>query len=612
MGAIFVYAIKVAICLALLYLPFTLLMSRETFHAFNRKALLGIIAISLVIPCFNIPVWDNSIFDSLNQQKEAIIEIGMPQLMIEEAVQNVANTTETTENVPLTFSWINLIIIIYMTGVLACLVWKIIQMARLITFIPKGCLWTNKEDGINIYCHAGKVSPFSWMNNVVISEEDYENNPSIMLHEKAHISKHHSLDSILINLMEVFQWFNPCIWMLETSMNEIHEFEADESVLRSGITAKSYQLLLINKAVASSKYQFANGFNHSLLKNRINMMMKKESNKWSRAKVLYILPVAFIALACFATKAIQASAKAVEETEVLTSVSEVTNIDIQATETTREGEVQTVTEETESQEEEAVPQVAEKRTITGKVVDEAGKPISVLPVQVLDKESRIVKTAMTKEDGTFEMEVEGEDLRIRFSYIGYNNIELPLSKTEYNVTLKEVENPNAIIGDVNPNEQSGDGDEVFMIVEEMPEFEGGMAALMEYLAKNIKYPKIALSVYKQGRVVVRFVVGKDGSLSEVEPVMKELANQKEVVYYDENIIFNGPYKDLDLSTLSEEDYSKFIENPDNKTYLDNLAGKALCDEAVKTVKSMPKWKPGKQRGKEVRVQYTVPINFRLN
>ena len=103
--------------------------------------------------------------------------------------------------------------------------------------------------------------------------------------------------------------------------------------------------------------------------------------------------------------------------------------------------------------------------------------------------------------------------------------------------------------------------EIFTVVEEMPEFPGGMAKLAEYLAKNIKYPQLARESGIQGRVFINFVVENDGSVTNVK-VMRSL-------------------------------------------------GGGCDEEAVRVVKSMPKWKPGKQRGKPVRVSYNLPVNFKL-
>ena len=102
---------------------------------------------------------------------------------------------------------------------------------------------------------------------------------------------------------------------------------------------------------------------------------------------------------------------------------------------------------------------------------------------------------------------------------------------------------------------------VFDVVEEMPQFPGGQAALLEYLAKNIKYPVVAEENGVQGRVIVTFVVERDGSITDVKVV-----------------------KSVDPS---------------------------LDKEAARVVKSMPKWQPGKQNGSAVRVKYTVPVTFKL-
>ena len=103
---------------------------------------------------------------------------------------------------------------------------------------------------------------------------------------------------------------------------------------------------------------------------------------------------------------------------------------------------------------------------------------------------------------------------------------------------------------------------VFVVVESMPEFPGGQQALFKYLSENVKYPVIAQENGIQGRVICQFVVNKDGSIVDVE------------------VVRSGGDPSLDK-------------------------------EAVRVIKTMPKWKPGKQRGKPVRVKYTVPVNFKL-
>ena len=283
MSAIFIYAIKSAICLALLYLPYTLLMRRDTFYSFNRIVLMGIVLLALVLPALDLPVFDNGILSGISGKGRAIIEIGMPQAVIEGTGQHVAQPNPVDVSQEWSVLLVQMLLLIYIIGVGVCFVWKLISLIRLMRFIPAGSIWKEQKDGVTIYCHLGEASPCSWMNKIVISEDDYNNNPSVMIHEKAHCHKGHSWDTLLVSLVEVFMWFNPCIWMLDHSLQEVHEYEADDEVLRQGVTAKNYQMLLIEKAISTSSYTFANGFNHSLLKKRITMMMKKKSNKWLSA-----------------------------------------------------------------------------------------------------------------------------------------------------------------------------------------------------------------------------------------------------------------------------------------------------------------------------------------
>lgn len=105
-------------------------------------------------------------------------------------------------------------------------------------------------------------------------------------------------------------------------------------------------------------------------------------------------------------------------------------------------------------------------------------------------------------------------------------------------------------------------EEIFMVVEDDPEFPGGLDALAQYLAKNIQYPDLARQNNITGRVFVTFVVEKDGSVGQVK-VLRDI-------------------------------------------------GGGCGAEAMRVVKSMPKWKPGKQRGKPVRTQFNLPVNFDLN
>ena len=283
------YAIKSAIFLSIMYIPYMLILKKESFFHFNRILLVSIMLLSLILPLCDF----HSLSIENNPIQHGMIIIGTPTAVME----NGGNATMTES-----FNWFVLIFYLYIIGVIATLIWKIVQLAVLYRTIHNCVLWKDEQDGITIYCHAQDIAPFSWLNTIVISEDDYNNNATeILQHEFGHIQHHHSFDVILVNIIQTIQWWNPFSWLIASSLCDVHEYEADHAVLTSGVNIRQYQTLLIRKAVANTNYTFANNFNHSLLKKRIMMMIKEKSNPWMRTKALYIIPVAAIALCAFAT-----------------------------------------------------------------------------------------------------------------------------------------------------------------------------------------------------------------------------------------------------------------------------------------------------------------------
>lgn len=446
MGVFFIYILKSSVCLVLFYLFFRLLLSKETFHRFNRMALLGVLFFSLLIPCIEVTTRHQV------EVQQAMLSIEQLLLMAElEATPVDADVVQETSAI----SWVQVVLLVYLAGILflaCCNIYSLICLFRLIHSGKHEKL----EKGGTLVVHNQEIAPFSWMKYIVISRKDLkENGREILIHEMAHIHHRHSVDLLVADICIFFQWFNPGAWLLKQELQNIHEYEADETVINEGVNAKEYQLLLIKKAVGTRLYSMANSFNHSKLKKRITMMLKEKSNPWARLKYLYVLPLAAIAVTAFARPEIS------EKMEEISAV---------------------------------------------KVNDLA----EIVQEKVLQDTVKVSKDE--KKDAVVVSGVK--------------------SKAEEEII-------------------------VFEVVEQMPEYPGGMNALQKYLMD-----KVASSSMKGkagGRVMVGFTVAETGKI-----------------------------KDVHVLQSDEE---------------------ALNREAERIVSEMPDWIPGKQRGRPVPVKYTIPVRF---
>ena len=291
MGVFFIYILKSSVCLVLFYLFFRLLLSKETFHRFNRMALLGVLFFSLLIPCIEVTTRHQV------EVQQAVLSIEQLLLMaeLEATPANVGAVQETPA-----ISWVQIVLLVYLAGILFLACRNIYSLICLFRLVHSG-KHEKLEKGVTLVVHNQEIAPFSWMKYIVISRKDLEENGrEILIHEMAHIHHSHSIDLLLADICIFFQWFNPGAWLLKQELQNIHEYEADETVINEGVNAKEYQLLLIKKAVGTRLYSMANSFNHSKLKKRITMMLKEKSNPWARLKYLYVLPLAAIAVTAFA------------------------------------------------------------------------------------------------------------------------------------------------------------------------------------------------------------------------------------------------------------------------------------------------------------------------
>ena len=544
MGNFLVYILKSAACLAVFYLFYKLLMSRDTFHRFNRFALLGLLVLSSLLPLVEASV------NSPAAVQETMLTLEQLLLLadIQPEGESMAAATPSA-----TVLWLRAALLVYLTGIVFFIVRNLCSLARLGRLIRQGkrealdsYLPDRKEKNVRLVVHDHDIAPFSWMHWIVIARKDLEENGrEILIHELAHIRNRHSWDLLLADLCIFVQWFNPAAWLLKQELQNIHEYEADETVLREGVNARNYQMLLIKKAVGTRLYSMANSFNHSSLKKRITMMLKKKSNPWARLKYLYVLPLAAIAVAAFARPEISSELDEISAVKVndLTAIMKTEEVKSPEKHPAKEIKVQGQVLEKSTNAPVVGASVIIKGTTSGTITDLDGNFVISMPVGATLSVSYI--------------NMKTKELTITEKLIG--KIKSLKVYLEGEITTKTQE---VVVVGYGGGEEASDEVPVFQVVEEMPEFPGGMGECLKFLGKNIKYPVEAQKAGVQGKVIVQFVVEKDGNI----------ANPKVVRSID----------------------------PD------------LDGEAIRVISIMPKWKPGMQKGQPVRVKYTVPVTFRLD
>ncbi len=263
--------------MAVFYIFYRLFLIKDTWHRLNRIVLLSTALLSFLLPVCIITI-----------HKTEVQPMPVVQLM-----QAVSSTPAR----PSILWWHIALMTVYALGVVFVLA-RVLASALRVRSIIRCARKEELPDGTVVYIMPGNAASFSWMGHIVISEADWNNNESaIIRHEKAHVALHHSIDVLITDLIAAAQWFNPAIWMLRIDLRAVHEYEADDTVLRAGTDLRSYQYLLISKAAAMNGYTIANNFNHSILKNRIFMMEKETSTRRSLLRALYLLPLVCISLA---------------------------------------------------------------------------------------------------------------------------------------------------------------------------------------------------------------------------------------------------------------------------------------------------------------------------
>lgn len=552
------YLLLVNIYLVLFYVFYVLLLRKETFFQLNRIYLVTAALLSFFIPMIQAD-WVQNLF--ITQQVKYTI-YSSPVMIY--SLKPVAASHISIGQV---------LACLYGAGILFLsvrLVWQLIKLKRVI----------NQPQATAAYSFFGTVR----------LDEANSNNTIIEAHEQVHAKQWHSADVMLVELVMIINWFNPVVYMYRFAIKHIHEYIADRQAVQAGTNKAEYALLLLSQTFESPAHQLVNPFfNHSLLKQRIIMLQKNKSQRISLIKYglsapLFILmlilssatinnskPVTVInksAHQLFTTPASSVGLKDVFDGNTPSDAKETTHPK-ETTVIVKPGEKPGSVEADPDQIFTAVelvpeypggldklgsylakfiryPAVARENGIQGRViitfvVERDGSLSKVKVVRGIgsgcDEEAvRVMKNSPKWKPGI----QNGRPVRVLYS--------IPISFT--------------LVQDAMPADTVKKDGKIFMSVEQVPEFPGGLNAFGKFLGDNIKYPKADREKGIKGRVIATFVVEADGSLSNIK-------------------VTRGLSETIDA-------------------------------EAVRVLDISPKWKPGVQNGKAVRVQYSVPISFTLD
>ncbi len=486
METMFGFLLKASAGMALFYSVYWLFLRKEIFYTANRWFLLAALFTSVLIPFFPLQ------YTVLVDQPETV-----NFKTIADSFKNIPVFTS-HEIQPESFNWQRFVWMIYLVGVTVFFFRLLFQTILLVWLILKS--EPKFTAGIRIVENKKYSLPFSFFNTVFINTEFYtqESLPEILAHEKVHIREKHWFDLLFTELLTVIFWFNPFIWFFERSIKQNHEYLADKGVLAQGHSVGRYQALLINQLMGVQVIGVTNNLNFALNTNRLKMMTKKKTSRFSGVKFAWALPA--VALLLFAFAEPEYIAKPMEQTNPVTNV-----------------------------------QKAEKEfVIKGEVIrNDNGKP---LPGASVILKGTTIGT-VTDLDGKFTLtdpnpEVEKDGFlssEIVVSYVGFTTFEMKfgasgkaLENGRYTVKMEEgvivIDLPD--YRNVPPppppptvkNVELDNDEEVFFVVEELPKYPGGIYDLAKYVSEN-QY-KLAQQKKIKGKATVGFTISETGKATD--------------------------------------------------------------------------------------------------
>jgi hypothetical protein len=277
MEAFSLYLLKSVASLSILYCFYWFVLMNETYYNWNRLFLLAALILSFLFPMLSFSI------ESIHS--DAFVNLLNPVIIPGYIFTYVPKKT---------FDSLSILSIIYISGaVFFCLRFlsSIVRIHFLYYRFPK-----YKFNGFKAVVHDNNQSPFTFFNILFISRIDFESGKidEMIVHEKAHKDEFHTFDVLLLEIITIFQWFNPFVWMFRRALKSEHEFIADSRVLNEGFDRIKYQKMLFERSLGITSFNLINNFNYSLLKKRLKMMTIVKSNSLRKIKYLISIPVTFL------------------------------------------------------------------------------------------------------------------------------------------------------------------------------------------------------------------------------------------------------------------------------------------------------------------------------
>lgn len=505
-------------------------LHRLTHFRLNRCLLVAIMLIALILPAAAF----------IPRTAESITISADPAISIE-ALSVVLADEPAPAPAPAADRILHVASIVYVAGVAVNIIWLLAGLINVVRAIATGSR-TRLAEGVTLVLHRREMMPFTWGRWIVMSESDHRRHGDMLKrHELAHLKAAHWIDMLLARILTCADWYCPASWLIARDIAETHEYEADSHVLKSDIRAADYQYLLVNKSTGTSYLNIVNPFNFSSLKNRITMMQKKPSPSRTRMRALALLPAAALVVYLAASPMLASAVGSVHPPEVRLAA----NAPAEDVSNSFGGSTHFVVDNSsaaDSTTNSADSNVLDMITAVG--VSSRNVQSSASDSEHTHNNMLVIVDGIIKTEQDLK-EIASGDLE------SISVIKSPSQQRQYGAEDYD--------GVILVRTKSAASNPVEVAADILPKFPGGDDKLYAYLTSNLRYPAEAMKQGLHGRVTVKFLIEKDGSVSNPQ-------------------IVRGKHELLD-------------------------------NEALRLVSGLPAFEPALKNGEPVRIWYTLPINF---